>query len=144
VRSVAAKLFKTLIAGVVIGIAGVTLIYGGWRFFCPYAEGWQTRAEVARLEQRVKQLREQNQRLQQQARLLATPEGVKIEARRLGLLKPGERSLRFMRRPEPRRTAPQARPQPAGALQRLRSWGRALFPPADKPKGPAGAQPPDD
>jgi cell division protein FtsB len=102
VRAIAVNLVRMLATGAVCGLAGVFVIYGAWRFVTPYAEQWETRGEVIKLERRVKQLTDEQRRLQQQARLLTTPEGIKIEARRLGLLKPGERSLRFMTRPEPR------------------------------------------
>jgi cell division protein FtsB len=160
-------LARLLIAGAVIGIAGVIVIYGAWRFGCPYAEEWKARRDVAQLERRARALRAEHSRLQQQARLLATPEGMKIEGRRLGLLKPGERSLRFMTRPEGNRSArsaapqsptrpsrdsaapPQREPAPSGALDHLRAWGQALFGrpgkadavPRGDPEGPPSRSP---
>ncbi|UCH35574.1 MAG: septum formation initiator family protein [Armatimonadota bacterium] len=132
-RALAVKLVRMLVAGAATGIAGIVVIYFCWRFLCPYAEEWRTRVEVAQLERQVQDLRQEHQRLQQQAKLLSTPEGVKVEARRLGLLKPGERSLRFMTRPEPRQTPAETEPPPAGAIARIRTWGRALFGRPDQP-----------
>lgn len=124
----AAKLVRTLVAGALCGIVGVVAIYASWRFLTPYAEEYRTRREVAELERRVGELRAERARLQEQAELLATPEGIKREARRLGLLKPGERSLRFLTRPEPRTAPSQSEPAPSGAPDRLRARGRAPIP----------------
>lgn len=124
-RATAAKLVRMLVAGAVCGIVGVVLIYGSWRLLTPYVEEYRTRREVAQLDRRVGELRAEHSRLQEQAELLATPEGIKQEARRLGLLKPGERSLRFLTRPEPRAMPPEPESVPSGILERLRAWGRA-------------------
>jgi cell division protein FtsB len=136
VKGIAANLVRVCVTGVVFGFVGVAVIYTAWRFCYPYAEEWQARAQVARLGRRVSDLRAEHQRLQQQAQLLATPEGIKIEARRLGLLKPGERSLRFMTRPESREAPRQEPTRRPGALERLRAWGRGLLGSAEKPSAP--------
>ncbi len=116
VRAIGVKLTRLATAGALCGIVGVVIIYAAWRFFYPYAEELRTRREVAVLATRASALRAEQRRLQQQAKLLGTPEGIKLEARRLGLLRPGERSLRFMARPAPRgqqRPAQPARGSPA-------------------------------
>jgi len=149
VRALAANLLRLVAIGTAVGIIGVMVIYGGWRFCYPYAQEWQARGEVRRLETRLGKLRRENRRLQQQAGLLATPEGVKVEAHRLGLLKPGERSLRFMTRPQSRDSVP-PKPAPASGRprsgpERVRDWGRRLLAPATKPQPaqPGAASPSD-
>jgi cell division protein FtsB len=119
VRARGFKLAQLATAGALCGVVGIIIIYAAWRFSYPYAEEMHTRREVAVLARRVNELRAEQRRLQRQTTLLGTPEGMKIEARRLGLLKPGERSLRFMARPEPRAPAtlapaPPAEPKPRG------------------------------
>lgn len=112
-RAIAAKLVRLVAAGTAFGVVGVLATYAAWRCSYPYALLFSAQREVAALEQRVAALRAQQKRLEQQLRLLSTPEGIKLEARRLGLLKPGERSLRFLPRPEPRSEA--APPAPGAA-----------------------------
>jgi cell division protein FtsB len=142
-RALAVNLARLLAAGAVVGIAGIAVIYGAWRFFQPYAQERETRAEVARLQRRVNAFEAEHRRLQHQAHLLATPEGIKIEARRLGLLKPGERSLRFMTRPGPREQPAQTRSAPLGLWQRLSNWRAMVFPGRPTPPGvDRKAQPP--
>jgi cell division protein FtsL len=133
VRSIGLKLARLTVAGALCGIVGIAAIYGAWRFACPYVAEFTTRREVAALDRRVSELQAEHRRLEQQAKLLATPEGIKIEARRLGLLEPGERSLRFMTRPQPRDAPPTQPPAPPGVLERLRAWGRRLV---AEPHGP--------
>jgi len=142
VKGIAANLVRVCVVGVVFGLVGVAAIYTAWRFCYPYAEEWRARAEVAQLEHRVASLRGEHQRLQQQARLLATPEGIKIEARRLGLLKPGERSLRFMTRPEPREALGQTPPEASGARGGTRIPERGASRGANRPAVRDGAAPP--
>jgi len=134
-RALAVNLARLLAAGAVVGVAGIAVIYCAWRFFLPYTQEWEARAEVTRLQCRVNALEVQHRRLQQQARLLASPEGIKIEARRLGLLKPGERSLRFMTRPGPRQRPAQPPGTSSGLWQRLHNWRAAVFP--GRPEPPA-------
>jgi len=128
-RAIAVNLARLLAAGALVGAAGVLVIYISWRFFYPYAQEWEARGEVARLQRQVNALETEHQRLQQQARLLATPEGIKIEARRLGLLKPGERSLRFMTRPQPRESSPLPERASSEASEPLHNSPEALSPP---------------
>jgi len=127
VRVIGAKLARLTVAGGLCGIVGVIVIYAAWRLVCPYAEELQTRREIAVLQERVDALHAEHDRLAQQAQVLQTPEGVKLEARRLGMLAPGERSLRFMTRPEPRKAPRGEPPPPAGALARVRAWARGLL-----------------
>jgi cell division protein FtsB len=140
VRAIAVNLVRMLAVGAVCGLAGVFVIYGAWRFCTPYAEQWRTRSEVVTLERHVKQLEAERRHLRQLKQVLASPEGVKSEARRLGLLEPGERSLRFMARPEPRATPGQAE-RSAGAAK-----GKAASPKPPEPRaGDAGkSSQPDD
>lgn len=133
-RALAANLLRLMAIGTAVGIIGVMVIYGGWRFGYPYAQEWQARVEVRRLEARVDKLRRQNHRLRQQAKRLATAEGVKDEAHRLGLLKPGERSLRFMA--QPREAPPNAAPP--------RDRASAVKPGSSPRAGPKAEPPPDD
>jgi len=136
VRAITARLVRSLVAGAVIGIAGIALVYGAWRSCGPYVEEWRTHHEVAALERRVSELRVEQRRLQQQAEALVNADGIKAEARRLGMVKPGERLLRFMTRPKPREALPQAEPAPSGAIHRLRSWGRRLLAPPEQAQAP--------
>ena len=141
-RALAVKLVRLTGMGAVVGIVGIAAIYGGWRFCLPYAQEWQTRGEVASLQRRVNALDAEHRRLQRQARLLATPEGIKIEARRLGLLKPGERSLRFMTQPRPRAAPAPPKPSSPGLWQRVRDWKKTVFSGKSEPTSPDRASPP--
>jgi len=131
VRAIAVKLVRMLATGAVCGLAGVFVIYSAWRLCTPYAEQWRARGEVVKLERRVKQLSDERRHLRQLKRVLASPEGIKNEARRLGLLEPGERSLRFMTRPEPRAARRQLEGAPAGAIEQ-----KAASPKPQQPRAP--------
>lgn len=133
-RAIAVNLVRMLAMGAVCGLAGVFVIYGAWRLCTPYAEQWQARSEVVKLERRVQQLNVERRQLRQLERVLASPEGIKNEARRLGLLEPGERSLRFMTRPKPRAAPGQLERASAGATE-----GKAASPKRQEPRA-AGAR----
>jgi hypothetical protein len=50
----------------------------------------EMRRENARIERRLLQVQQENQRLRREAQALQTPHGMEREARRLGYLRPGE------------------------------------------------------
>jgi cell division protein FtsB len=105
----------------VLAFVAVGLFLGNLigRLLGPYRQIWKQSRENHDLEQKVRTERSELTELNRQVKLLKTPEGMLMEARRLGYLRPGERMIRYVE-PEnwPRTQAPEP---PPTRLSRLKA-----------------------
>ena len=112
-------------------VFGAILFRVSWKVAYPFVYGWKQRQEVARLEERDHQLRDENEALQEQHKWLSTEEGAKQKAREKGYLKPGEHSLRFIPPPSEEGFQPevaeekQPRTKPQLFKKCIKTWLRA-------------------
>ncbi len=68
-------------------LIGVTLLY-----IHPLLSIWSTRGEAARRRADVVHLQQEHQRLERRVKALQNPKALEREARRLGMVRPGERA----------------------------------------------------
>jgi len=105
--------------GAGLALAGATLIYLCWKVPHPIVLQYHQQGELAGLEAQLAQKRSENRQLKAQRDGLATPEGQRLEARKLSYVRPGERPIRFYTPPPPPpqpRTAPPPPPAWSGRL----------------------------
>lgn len=77
--------------GRLLGVAGCLLMaWFGTAAGGQFVKARFMRAENARIERRILELRLENQRLRKAVAALNTPQGMEREARRLGYVRPGE------------------------------------------------------
>ncbi len=71
-----------------IGMFGVVALL----YISPLLSVWSTRGEAARRRADVVRLEREHQRLQRRMKALKSPTALEREARRLGMVRPGERA----------------------------------------------------
>ena len=100
--------------------AAAALCWVGMAVLRPFLLTRQELAQVRHLRQDVAAAQAQNEALRRRARILNTPKGIEVEARRLGWVRPGEILIQTSGTP-PRLPAaapkPRKGPPPLGAVQ---------------------------
>lgn len=74
-------------AALLLVLLGLAFLYIG-----PARSYVEARGESAKRQEEVRELREENDRLRARRRQLEDPRALELEARRLGMVRPGERS----------------------------------------------------
>lgn len=101
--------------GVVLALAGGAFLYLCWKVPRPFLIQRQQQAELATLQRQLAARTGEHGALAAEMGALSTPEGMRLEARRLGYVRPGERPLRFLTPPPPP-ARPQVGPPPPPPL----------------------------
>lgn len=123
------RIILLIVAAVMIGLFLGNLI---GKLSRPYRQTWRQRSELRKLTAKVDAKRHERQQLRHEIAKMQTQEGMLMEARRLGYLRPGERMLRYVK-PEnwPRAERPQA---PPSRLSRLKEKVHRLLDKRDRRK----------
>jgi hypothetical protein len=105
-RADIARTVLVVVAGIIVGLFVVHLV---GRLSRPYRVLWRQRGELRTLTAQVEAEGRERDRLRRDIARMRTPEGLLLEARRLGYVRSGERMLRYV---EPENWPRAQRPQP--------------------------------
>jgi cell division protein FtsB len=135
-----ARAVLIIVAGIMVGLFVGNLI---GKLSRPYRQLWRQRSELRELTQQVQAERRERARLRDDVARMNTPEGMLLEARRRGYLRPGEHMLRYVEpenwpRARSRETPPtrlsRLKQRMLRVLEGMRSRGKEE-PPSPQPSG---------
>lgn len=135
-----ARTMLIMVAGIMVGLFLGNLI---GKLSDPYRQAWRQRSELRELTGKVEAERREREQLRREIAKMQTPQGMLMEARRLGYLRRGERMLRYVR---PENWPRAERPEPAPSrLSRLKEKMHRLLDKRDRRKEQEapGTAPPD-
>ncbi|KPJ63800.1 hypothetical protein AMK68_03155 [candidate division KD3-62 bacterium DG_56] len=129
-RADVARTILIIVAAAMVGLFLGNLI---GKLSRPYRQLWRQRSELRELTAEVEAKRHEQQQLLREIAKINTQEGMIVEARRFGYLRPGERMLRYVK-PEHWPRTERARP-PASRLSRLKEKVHCVLDKRERSKG---------
>jgi len=120
-----ANRFSNIFLPILLALAAIWALT--W-FSTPFAQLRKKKAETRLPQMENRRLREENRRLATRLEQTKTPEGLRLEAHRLGWLYPGERRMVFMKpAPEKSDKSPRMEVKEPPLFTKMQAWVRKQF-----------------